>query len=404
MKGIIRGLLITAIAGASVAPFALAGVPVASGKAVVTEYVSTKGVDTGNCTQKKPCATINYAISRATPGATINVEAGTYKQTVDVNKAVTIKGAGAKSTTLNGAGLDPSSDNYYGIVYVGNAGGIVTVSGLTIKNPYPYSYTGGEPEAVVLNDPSSSDSINLTGDRFVEGKADPGASSDFPIGLDTFLNAATTTVSNDSFSGFFQGILAEDNGPITVSNDEFTALISNTSGGTTYPAEGVFFLADEGGNYTGQVAKADSFSGYSGYGVAEDAGYTGGYVTPGCVANGSIQTNVANNTFALSGGSKAAAISLAANGTGNNLSGRVTGNKGYVTSPSKAIVARSVAIPPTPPGTNCAPYGTSNGGGGTLHITESGNAIKVKSGSQGPKGADERAGRLHAPRHGRHGS
>ncbi len=403
MKGIIRGLLITAIAGVSVLPFAFAGVPVASGKAVVTEYVSTKGTDTGNCSQKKPCATVNYAISRATPGATINVEAGTYNQTVDVNKAVTIKGAGAASTTLNGAGLDTSGSDY-GVLYVGNAGGIVTVSGLTITNPYPYSYTGGEPMAVALSDPSSSDSINLTGDRFVEGKADSGSSTDFPIGLDTFVNAATTTVSNDSFRGFFQGILAEDNGPITVSNDKFTALIANTSGSTTYPAEGVFFLADEGGTYTGQVAKDDSFSGYSGYGVAEDAGYTGGYVTPGCVANGSLQTNVADNTFALTGGSKAAAISLSANGTGNNLSGKVIGNKGYVTSPSKAIVARSVAIPPTPPGTNCSPYGTSNGGGGTLHVTESGNSIKVKSASQRPTAAAENARSLHAPRHARHGS
>jgi Protein of unknown function (DUF1565) len=404
-----RAALATGASVLVVVGAALTGFPaIASGASAGSEYVSKSGSDTGKCTKRSPCKTINNAISRATPGETIHVEKGTYHQTVNVTKPVTILGAGASSTTLNGAGRDPSGQGYYGVVYVGSAGGPVTVSGLTITNPYPYSYTGGEPEAVALADPNSSDTIKIVDDKLKEGNADHQASSDFPIGIDTFLNAATTLISGDSISGFFQGALLEDNGPATVSNDKFTSLISgtdnSTSPATKYPAEGVFFLADEGGTYRGQNAERNMFLGYTGYGVAESAGYTGGYVTPGCVAHGSIRTRVSRNTFELTGGSKAAAISLKANGTGNNLAGSVSDNVGYVTSPSKGIETRSTAIPPTPQGTDCTPYGTSNGGGGTVEVTTNQNLIKVKpashssAASNSPAASWERSGGLHLPR------
>jgi hypothetical protein len=400
--------LLAASAGALVlAGATLVGFPAIASASGSSEYVAKGGSDTGSCTKQSPCKTINYAISQAASGETIHVEKGTYRQTVDISKPVKLLGAGPSSTTVNGAGLDPSSQNYFGVVYVGTANGNVTVSGFTITNPFPYAYTGGEPMAAVLEDKNSSDKIDIVGNRITEGTADHSASTDFPIGVDTFLNAATTTISANSIHGFFQGALLEDNGPAMVSDNKFTSLISgtDTSTSTVYPAEGVFFLADEGGNYTGQNAEHNSFAHYSGYGIAESAGYTGGYVTPGCIANGSIGTTVAGNSFALSGGSKAAAISLEANGTGNNLSGSVVNNTGYVTSPSKAIQLRSQAIPPTPPGTNCGPYGTSNGGGGTVNVTLDNNHIAINHGSnvsartRSSATSGARRGVLHVPRH-----
>ena len=217
-----------------------------------TEHVSTTGTDTGNCISS-PCATINYAISQASDGMVIKVAAGVYDQTVQITKPIDLKGAGASSTTINGAGIDPGGE-YYGVVYVGTTGGLTQINGFTITNPYPYAYTSGEPEAVALADQSSSDSVDVVSDDIVEGTADPNASTDFPIGIDTFLNSAQTVIQDDTISGFFQGALLEDNGPATVEDNIFTGLIANTSGPTTYPAEGVFFLSDEAGSLTCQDA------------------------------------------------------------------------------------------------------------------------------------------------------
>jgi hypothetical protein len=372
-----------------------------------SEHVSMTGTDTGGCVSS-PCATIDYALSKATPGETIHVAAGSYNQTVDITKSINLVGAGASTTTINGKGLDPFviGDGLYGVVYVGNAGGQVTVNGFTITNPFPYSYTGGEPEAVALADTTASDNVNIINDAITEGTQDADAGTDFPIGIDSFLNAATTTITGDTISGFFQGALLEDNGPATVSNNHFKKLISNTdnstSPATVYPAEGLFFLADEGGTYNGQVANQNSFTKYSGYGIAEDAGYSGGYVTPGCVANGSIGTELDNNTFALSSGPAATGISLTASGPGNSLNGPVDGNTGHVTAPSNAIEVQSVSPTPTPPGTDCTPYFSTNGGGGSIDVTQNNDNITTNAAPGGPTSAGDAVGStstaLHAPR------
>lgn len=74
-------------------------------------YVSTTGTDVAPCTYAKPCATINFAISQAATGGVIHVAAGTYLQTVTINKNVTVNGAGAgtilEPSTPVAAGTDP---------------------------------------------------------------------------------------------------------------------------------------------------------------------------------------------------------------------------------------------------------------------------------------------------------
>jgi hypothetical protein len=365
-----------------------------------TEKVSTSGTDSGNCVAH-PCATINYAISQAVAGETISVAAGIYNQTVNVNKAVTIKGAGATKTTLDGNGIDPSGDNYYGVVYFGNTGGDATISGFTITNPYPDAYTGGEPMAVVLHDGNAGDLINVLNNTITEGSADSQAAEEFPIGIDSFVNAASTTISGNSISGFFQGSLLEDNGPVAVSSNKFINLAAGSDGTTTYPAEGLFFLADEGGTYNNQNASNNTFSGYSGYGIAEEAGYGGGYVTPGCIANGSIGTALSGNSFALTGSSAATGIDLHTTGGGNDITGSVNSNHGYVTAPSNAIEVQSdAASTDNPPSaSDCSPYSVASPGGGTLDVTENNDDISVKSGvSTALRTTAAKTGGLHVPK------
>lgn len=82
-----------------------------------------------------------------------------------------------------------------------------------------------------------------------EGTADSGQGMDFPIGIDTFKNAARTTFCHNTVTGTFQGGLFEDNGP------------------------------------------PNRFSGYAGDGVTMEAGYDNGNcsTTPG---NGSIAGSI----------------------------------------------------------------------------------------------------------------
>ncbi len=310
--------------------------------------VTTTGTDTGNCT-KNPCATINYAISQASPNDTVKVAAGTYHQTVQITKALSLVGAGSSKTTLDGSGLDPGG-SFYGVVYVGNSGGAVTVRGFTITNPFPYAYTSGEPEVVALRDTNPGDSITITKNVISEGNSDPNVSTDFPIGIDTFVNAATTTITHNTITGTFQGALLEDNGPATVASNKITNLISgsdtSTSPATVYPGEGVFFLSDLAGSITGQIASHNSLSGYGGWGVIMEAGYNHGNCTT-TPCNGSISGSVDHNKFALGGatekGNPTAAIDLSAQFAGNNLSATVSSNRGYVTAPSKTITTEATS-------------------------------------------------------------
>jgi len=326
--------------------------------------VSKTGSDVGNCISK-PCATINYALSQAQAGATIKVSAGTYNQTVAISKPIHLLGMGAKRTILNGAGLDPGG-SFYGVVYVGTTGGAVVVSGFTITNPFPYAYTGGEPEAVALIDQNSSDSVVITKNVISEGSSDPTAGTDFPIAIDTFKNAATTTISHNTITGTFQGALLEDNGPASVSYNKITNLISGTDTSTTpptvYPGEGVFFLSDLSGSITGQQASHNRLSGYGGWGIIFEAGYNNGNCTA-TPCNGSIAGAVSHNQFALKGatseGKGTSAIDMKADFAGNNLTASVTSNRGYVTSPSQAFTSVT-------------------GSGATSSVSQSGNNIKVK--------------------------
>jgi hypothetical protein len=317
-----------------------------------TEHVSPGGSDSGNCINS-PCATINYAIAQAPAGMKIKVAAGTYHQTVDISKPVNLVGSGASSTIIDGSGIDPSSNGYYGVVYVGTTGGVTTVNGFTITNPYPDSYTGGEPEAVALADSNAADAVNIINNIITEGTADSGANNDFPIGIDTFNNPATTDISGNQISGFFQGALLEDNGPANVSHNTFSGDIA--SGG--YPAEGVFFLSDLAGALTGQNATSNTFSGYSGYGIAMSAGYSNGNCTD-TPCNGSLSGAINSNSFALTGGTSTAAIALRSENPGNDLNVTLAHNHGYVTAPSVGISEHAT-------------------GGGTLSVTDSGDNIAV---------------------------
>ena len=97
--------------------------------AATTRYVSTTGIDTGDCSSPAaPCQTIQYAIDQSGDGDTINVAAGTYDEgLIDINRNLQIIG-----DTVTKPILRPTEDT----IHI-NHRGWIQVSGdvdVTIKN------------------------------------------------------------------------------------------------------------------------------------------------------------------------------------------------------------------------------------------------------------------------------
>ncbi len=117
--------------------------------------------------------------------------------------------------------------------------------------------------------------------------------------------------------------------------------VNTTCGsGTTYPAEGVFVLSDTAGTAHAKV-DGNTFTRYAGYGVAADAGYTGGNCAgPNGPCTGNIVLDASGNSFNLGGASGAAAIFLHAI-AGNQLTATLNNDHGFVTRPTQSIVVKS---------------------------------------------------------------
>lgn len=91
---------------------------------------TTVKADPGTITVPGDCPTISAAIAAASPGDTIRVSPGTYKEEVVINKAVEVLGAGAGSAFIDGTGVVLASA---GLVKI-TAPGDVTFDGFTVEN------------------------------------------------------------------------------------------------------------------------------------------------------------------------------------------------------------------------------------------------------------------------------
>lgn len=114
---------------------------VAAAPAATTRYVVPNGNDffNGVCSQQKPCDTIRHAVQISNAGDTIQVAAGKYPEGLDINKNLTIKGAGVDQTFINGDAITPAS---HGSVQI-YSGTTALIQGLTIKNGNAELSNGG---------------------------------------------------------------------------------------------------------------------------------------------------------------------------------------------------------------------------------------------------------------------
>jgi hypothetical protein len=96
----------------------------AAAAAAATRVVSTSGSDSGDCVGAA-CATIGYAVDQAGDGDTISVAAGTYPESVHIEKQLAVVGHDA---TIDANGFDN------GMVISGASAAGTAVRGLTIEN------------------------------------------------------------------------------------------------------------------------------------------------------------------------------------------------------------------------------------------------------------------------------
>ncbi|MCX6023496.1 MAG: hypothetical protein NTZ05_17545, partial [Chloroflexi bacterium] len=105
-------------------------------EAAATWYVAPFGLSANACTSlATACSTVAGAIGKAAAGDTIEIAAGVYKERITVGKALTIKGAGADRTVLDG--------QQGGIVVTVSSGVTASLSGLTIRNGKTTGNGGG---------------------------------------------------------------------------------------------------------------------------------------------------------------------------------------------------------------------------------------------------------------------
>ena len=108
-----RRICLALVCAAAVVAVAAGGASAAG----IIRHVSTGGTDAGNCVSS-PCRTIGYAVGQANPGDTVSVAAGTYAESVLVQKRLTLSG--------NGATVDATGhDNGILLDGAGSSGGVV---------------------------------------------------------------------------------------------------------------------------------------------------------------------------------------------------------------------------------------------------------------------------------------
>ncbi len=186
-------------------------------------YVDDSGSNSNNgLTSGAPFATLAYAISQAIDGigATINVAAGTYTEhTVNVNKSVTIKGAGSSSTIF-----DSNTSN---VGFISITSSDVTIEALKIKD---YNFTsssttanayGGAGIRVGVTPGNETVSATLSGitikdvvfeDNYSDASSGDGGAIEFQTHASPYSTSTTATIEGCTFKGNRAGITGSNVG------------------------------------------------------------------------------------------------------------------------------------------------------------------------------------------------
>lgn len=240
-----------------------------------TLHVGPGGADSGNC-MAAPCATIQYAVDQAVAGDTVEVAAGTYDEPqVIVDKPVTLQGAGAGQTVVDGSSASGLPTN--GLFrFDSPAVGDISVSGFTLQGANGDN-GGGEALLMLFSGVPAGSRVSVTENELLASEAlDPDIATDWSLGIYVSNSAAGIAIEDNLFAGMWQGILVErSTGPTTIAGNEFADMVSNTAGpDVSFPGEGILLLAIGDAVASPQLVSDNYFHGYAGLGVAVQAGHS----------------------------------------------------------------------------------------------------------------------------------
>jgi predicted outer membrane repeat protein len=306
-----------------------------------TWYVDGNNGDDGNdCkTLQSACATIGHAISLAASGDTIQIAAATYQENLTIPFNLTLNGAKAATTIIDGT----QTAN----VFTVGTGIKLTLSNLTIKNGVGYPPGGGGVQ--------NSGTLTVNNSNFYVNTASSGGA---------ILNTGRAIINNTNFSGnspYFFGHSAscgaiDNRSTMTITtstfysnyaNNNFTAGGAICNGGTMKITNSTFNTNQSQGNnggyggaifnYAGTLSVTNSTFSQNSATTSGGAIYSQGGAVK--ISNSTIGTNFVSNggggVLANSGSSVLIQNSIVANyANGGNCAGTITSHRYNLSSDS----------------------------------------------------------------------
>src|SRR6516162_7169082 len=229
---------------------------VAPSAMAATWYVDGNNGDDGNdCkTPQTACATIGHVILLAASGDTIKIAAATYQENLSIPFKLTLTGAKAATTIVDGT----NSAN----VFTVGAGISLKLSNLTIKNGVGYSGGGGVNNAGTLTVNKSNfytnvalscgaidnrSTMTITTSTFYSNYANNNSTAGGAICNGGTLSIKGTTFNTNSSqgnNGGYGGAIYNYAGTLSVTNSTFSQNSATTSGGAIYSQGGTVQIAN----------------------------------------------------------------------------------------------------------------------------------------------------------------